>query len=118
MGYDRANINTIAENAGMGRGTIYLYFASKEEVLDVLLEAVGSLLDDAVGRCAESDAPWPERLRNLARTFADLARDHRDFFRVHVSALHGVNREVGQPVARWLRRSVDRLAAALLGSCH
>jgi AcrR family transcriptional regulator len=26
--YDRANINTIAERAAIGRGTIYLYFDS------------------------------------------------------------------------------------------
>lgn len=113
LGYERANINSIAEHAGIGRGTIYLYFASKEEVLDALLDAIGAMIDDAVRSCIELDVSWQERLQELARAFAQLAREHHDFFRVHVSALYGVNRAIGQPVARWLRIAVDRLAMAL-----
>jgi AcrR family transcriptional regulator len=112
-GHDRANINTIAERAGIGRGTIYLYFASKEEVLEALLDAIGGMIDDTVRACMVADLPWRVRLHSLAQAFADLAREHHDFFRVHVSALHGVNRDVGAPMARWLRTSVQQLAAAL-----
>ncbi len=112
-GYDRANINTIAERAGIGRGTIYLYFASKDEVLAALLDAIGGMIDDALCACLAADLPWSERMLRLAEAFAELAREHHDFFRVQVSALYGVNRDVGAPVARWLRTSVERLAAAL-----
>lgn len=111
-GYDRANINTIAERAGIGRGTIYLYFDSKDEILDALLDTIGSLIDDTVRACMELDVPWQERLRALSQAFVALAGDHRDFFRVHVSALHGVNRDIGAPMARWLSTSVRRLADA------
>lgn len=109
-GYDRANINTIAEHAGIGRGTIYLYFDSKDEILDALLDTIGSLIDDTVRACMELDVPWHERLRALSQAFVALAEDHRDFFRVHVSALHGVNRDIGAPMARWLSTSMRRLA--------
>jgi AcrR family transcriptional regulator len=112
-GYDRANINTIAERAGIGRGTIYLYFASKDDVLMVLLDAIGSMIDEAVAACVAAQLPWRERIYQLAHASADLAREHHDFFRVHLSALHGVNRDIGAPVARWLHTSVARLAAAL-----
>lgn len=111
-GYDRANINTIAERAGIGRGTIYLYFNSKDEILDALLDTIGSLIDDTVRTCMELDLPWRERLRALSRAFVTLAEGHRDFFRVHVSALHGVNRDIGAPMAQWLSTSVRRLADA------
>jgi AcrR family transcriptional regulator len=111
-GYDRANINTIAERAGIGRGTIYLYFASKDEVLDALLDTIGSLIDDTVRGAMELDLPWRERLRVLSQSFVALAEEHRDFFRVHVSALHGVNRDIGAPMAQWLATSVQRLTGA------
>jgi AcrR family transcriptional regulator len=111
-GYDRANINTIAERAGIGRGTIYLYFDSKDEILDALLDTIGSLIDDTVRICLELDLPWRERLRALSQSFVALAEEHRDFFRVHVSALHGVNRDIGAPMAQWLATSVRRLADA------
>jgi AcrR family transcriptional regulator len=112
-GYDRANINTIAERAGIGRGTIYLYFASKDEVLSALLDTIGATIDEAIGQCIADELPWRERLRRLAHAFVTLAEQHRDYFRVQVSVLHGVNRDVGEPTSRWLRTSVDRLTAAL-----
>ncbi len=111
-GYDRANINTIAERAGIGRGTIYLHFDSKDEILDALLDTIGSLIDETVQVCLELDLPWRDRLRALSQSFVALAEEHRDFFRVHVSALHGVNRDIGAPMARWLSTSVRRLADA------
>lgn len=111
-GYDRANINTIAERAGIGRGTIYLYFDSKDEILGALLDTIGSLIDDTVRACLDLDVPWRERLRALSQSFVVLADEHRDFFRVHVSALHGVNRDIGAPMARWLLTSVAHLADA------
>jgi AcrR family transcriptional regulator len=112
-GYDRANINTIAERAGIGRGTIYLYFDSKDEILDALLDTIGSLIDDTVRACLDLDVSWSERLHALSQAFVALAEEHRDFFHVHVSALHGVNRDIGAPMTRWLLTSVEHLAAAL-----
>jgi AcrR family transcriptional regulator len=112
IGYDRANINTIAEQAGIGRGTIYLYFKSKEEVLEVLLDSVGQLINEVIQQSIEQHGTWQYRLELLAQTFMELASDHRDYLRVHVSALHGVNRPIGAPVARWLKTTVSHLAFA------
>jgi AcrR family transcriptional regulator len=112
FGYDRANINTIAERAGIGRGTIYLYFSSKDDVLDALLDTIGSLIDDTVRSCLELDLSWQDRLSAMSQAFVALAEEHRDFFRVHLSALHGVHRDIGAPIAQWLATSLHRLAEA------
>jgi AcrR family transcriptional regulator len=112
FGYDRANINTIAERAGIGRGTIYLYFSSKDDVLDALLDTIGSLIDDTVRSCLEADLSWQDRLAAMSSAFVALAEEHRDFFRVHLSALHGVHRDIGAPIAQWLATSLHRLAGA------
>jgi AcrR family transcriptional regulator len=37
QGYDKTTMNDIADEAGVSRGTVYLYFKGKEELLDVLL---------------------------------------------------------------------------------
>jgi AcrR family transcriptional regulator len=112
FGYDRANINIIAERAGIGRGTIYLYFSSKDDVLDALLDTIGSLIDNTVRSCLELDLSWQDRLKAMSQAFVALAEEHRDFFRVHVSALHGVHRDIGAPIAQWLATSLHRLADA------
>lgn len=112
-GYDRANINVIAERAGIGRGTIYLYFASKEEVLNALLATIGELIDSTVRDCLASSDTWDRKIELLAAAFVKLAHKHRDFFRVHISALHGVNRAIGAPVTDWLRKTTESLRVAL-----
>jgi AcrR family transcriptional regulator len=112
-GYDRANINTIAEHAGIGRGTIYLYFDSKDEVFSALLDTIGKAIDEIIVKCVTRDLPWPERLQRLAEEFVALAEHHSDYFRVQLSALHGVNRALSAPMSRWLGVSIRRLAQAL-----
>jgi len=39
-GYSNAKMHTIAENAGIASGTIYLYFTNKEEILLKIFESV------------------------------------------------------------------------------
>jgi AcrR family transcriptional regulator len=112
-GYDQANINTIAEHAGMGRGTIYLYFDSKDEVFSALLDTIGKTIDGIVSECIAQDLPWPARLQWLAEEFVALAEHHSDYFRVQLSALHGVNRALSAPMSRWLGISIGRLAKSL-----
>lgn len=93
-GFDGANINTISERAGFGKGTVYLYAASKEELfLDVLRE-IGTQTRNALEeRLTEThDLSMPVRLRALAEAFTELAREHPDFVHLQTSALFGVNR--------------------------
>ena len=42
-----------------------------------------------------------------------LAEHHSNYFRVQLSALHGVNRDLSAPMSRWLGISIGRLAQAL-----
>ncbi|WP_053958186.1 TetR/AcrR family transcriptional regulator [Sulfobacillus thermosulfidooxidans] len=39
-GFDRANINEIAINAGLGKGTVYLYFSSKKDLYLAVLQYI------------------------------------------------------------------------------
>jgi len=52
-GYHDTNINTVSEAAGFAKGTVYSYFASKQELLD-------DLLREACGLAAASAADTAE----------------------------------------------------------
>jgi len=41
-GYERASIDSIAERVGIAKGTVYLHFSSKEEILRALLRQIAS----------------------------------------------------------------------------
>ena len=61
LGFDQANINVIAEQAGIGKGTIYLYFENKR---DVFVEMLRSHCPDAIG----NDSYDPCDKGNIAAT--------------------------------------------------
>jgi AcrR family transcriptional regulator len=54
FGLKRTSIEEIAQHAGLGKGTVYLYFKSKDEIFSVLAnrltEEYESLVDDAIAR--------------------------------------------------------------------
>jgi AcrR family transcriptional regulator len=82
VGFSAATMDQIAERAELAKGTIYLYFKSKEEVyfslltdgLDILIR----LLQDL-----ESQDPPPERLLEpTAATLLRFYQDHTGYFRM------------------------------------
>ena len=112
-GFERANINTISEQAGFGKGTVYLYAASKEQLFRDVLAEIGrqtSVVLDA--SLAASGGQDPERrLRHLVEAFSALAVEHPDFIRLQASALFGVNRQFQEVCAEVLRGIAGTLAA-------
>jgi AcrR family transcriptional regulator len=115
LGFDGANINTISELAGLGKGTVYLYASSKEQLLVDVLREIGYQLRAALDESLEQSigAPVPQRLRALVEAFADLADEHPDFIRLQASALFGVNRRFQDGAAQVLREIVERLTASI-----
>src|SRR5262249_61596101 len=74
VGFDQANINTISERAGFGKGTVYLYTANKEQLFLDVVEEIGSTttaaLDEAL---AESEGkPVAARLEGRVPEFTRL----------------------------------------------
>ena len=66
-GYTQTSTGDIMRRVGIAKGTLYYHFASKEEILDALLEALGRRLLAEARRCAEKrDEPvFPRMLRVL-----------------------------------------------------
>ncbi len=78
-GYHRSTMAEIALEAGFGKGTLYWYWKSKEELYFALIEDMHAeflaLVEEAAAR--EGDA-W-EKLRWLAREVVDLYYRDRDY---------------------------------------
>lgn len=73
-GYANTSIMDIAKRANMGKGTLYLYFKNKEELLySVFMEC--SLIPTLVASF-DLDAPLEQVLRNFAK---DVLKDANDF---------------------------------------
>ena len=66
FGYRKMTVEDIAVEAGIGKGTIYLHFASKEEVvLSHVDRIVDRLKQQHLGIIARSEITAPERIRRM-----------------------------------------------------
>src|SRR5262249_21338219 len=81
-GLERANVDAISLAAGYAKGTIYNYFASKEELFLAVVEEASA--QAAAASPAPPDAPARERLAAGIPGFSAWVREHDGFARVLV----------------------------------
>jgi len=81
-GLERANIDAISLAAGCGKGTIYNYFPSKEELFLAVVEEASAQAGSA--RPARDEAPARERLQAALAGFCAWAGQHDALARVLV----------------------------------
>ena len=81
-GLERASVDAISLAAGYAKGTIYNYFASKEELFLAVVEE--ALAQAASSSPALADAPARERLAAVLAGFCAWVREHEAFARVLV----------------------------------
>lgn len=85
-GFDGANVADIAQAAGIGKGTVYLYFKSKEEIfLGIMKEYsfVPRLLD-----MLNTDTPVEETLTNMMRQYLKYTKQHSAILRIFLQEGH------------------------------
>ena len=68
FGYRKMTVEDIAAEAGIGKGTVYLHFSSKEEVVLSHIDRIVERLQERLKEIAGSDATAAERLRLMLRT--------------------------------------------------
>lgn len=68
FGYRKMTVEDIAVEAGIGKGTIYLHFSSKEEVVLSHIDRIVERLQDRLKEIARSEATAAERLRRMLLT--------------------------------------------------
>lgn len=81
-GFHEATVSEVASEAGIAKGTIYLYFSSKEEILIAILRRYIDGMLDFVDGLLDSSLSVPEILGAFVRRQTELLRDEPDLVRV------------------------------------
>ncbi len=83
-GYSAATMDQIAERAELAKGTLYLYFKSKEEVYFALLNKGLEILIDLLEDKLRRRPPRDQILAEIANTLSEYIRDHVDYIRIFI----------------------------------
>jgi AcrR family transcriptional regulator len=83
-GFHRPTVDDVAARAEVSKGTIYLYFESKEGILaHLLLEGLDLLVERMEAVCRSEPSPEPEcTCRNLANAYLDFCQSNPSYFRL------------------------------------
>lgn len=71
-GFVSTRVADIAERAGVGKGTVYEYFKSKEDLLFAVFELMHEDITTRMGAVLDEDEPTQEQLFNLLRLGAEV----------------------------------------------
>jgi TetR/AcrR family fatty acid metabolism transcriptional regulator len=112
-GYHGASMAQVAEEAGVAAGTIYLYFAGKEQLLVTL---VGGALRDYLEECRPllaAAAPGAPRLRRLIELHLSFFERDPDLARLLMVHLREADPAIQAGIAPALRAAYDLIEEVL-----
>ncbi len=97
-GWHRATVDAIAARAEVSKGTIYLYFDSKEAILaELVLQALAELTGELRQASDSGSVLQPEqKLKAMAQAYLAYAESAPDYFRL-LTAYDGGNFQQGIP---------------------
>jgi AcrR family transcriptional regulator len=111
-GLEKATVDDIAREAGVAKGTLYLYFRSRDEILEKTIGAAVDELLERLRRAAEGTGPFAEALERLLTAQFAYFDENRDFFRLYfASGEYSEDRRLRQ--TRRYRLHIDQLAALI-----
>jgi len=84
-GMDAATMQEIAEEAGVAKGTIYLYFRDRDELVEKTFETAIMQLTARIEKARDAEPDLESKIRaTMAAKFA-FFRENREFFRLYIS---------------------------------
>jgi AcrR family transcriptional regulator len=84
-GFRDATVDDIAAEAGIAKGTVYLYYPSKKEMYLAALKQGLEELRQRTGAAMQAAIGAREKLRAFVRTRMEYAEANRDFYRIYHS---------------------------------
>lgn len=84
-GMAAATMQEIADEAGVAKGTIYLYFRDRDQLVEKTFETAMHTLTARIDEALERDIPFEEKIRAVMLAKFSFFNANREFFRLYLS---------------------------------
>lgn len=81
-GFEATTIEDIAARVELSKGTLYLYFSSKEEIYFTLMHLGSRIMHEMLLKAAQADLPADTLLRRLGRAYYEFYEKYPGYFRM------------------------------------
>jgi AcrR family transcriptional regulator len=81
-GFVHANLDEVAQRAGVAKGTLYRYFDNKGELYVAVLVHNGAIFEQRMREAAASAQEPAEQIRRLGRFYYEHWTSHPEYFRI------------------------------------
>jgi len=79
-GFEDTTVDDIAAAAELSKGTIYLYFDSKEDLHDAIVKRGMSILSNMFEEAFERGSSGLEKIREIGQAYMKFFREQKDYF--------------------------------------
>ncbi|HKR66930.1 MAG TPA: helix-turn-helix domain-containing protein [Thermoanaerobaculia bacterium] len=84
-GYDNVTVQDIADEAGIAKGTVYLYFKSREEILEKTMTLSFAELQTRIREAIDAGGAFVEVLERIVQTQLEYFEERQEFFRLYLA---------------------------------
>lgn len=118
-GFMSANLDEMAEKAGVAKGTLYRYFESKADLYVAVLTNNYEIFHEQMVRAGETGETGLERLRSIARFYFAHWLEHPDYFQIfwavdNESVIGDLPKDVIEKIAEFWERNLNITNDALV----
>jgi AcrR family transcriptional regulator len=115
-GMTAATMQEIAEEAGVAKGTIYLYFKDRDELVEKTFDRAITELHKQIDVALEGDGKFEQKLRAVLAAEMAFFREHREFFRLYISLRYPEGKRQKRSCAPQYQSRLARIATELEGA--
>lgn len=84
-GMAAATMQEIADEAGVAKGTIYLYFRDRDELVEKTFDTAVHHLMSRIDAALDAELPFEEKIRAVMAAKVAFFSENREFFRLYIS---------------------------------
>ncbi len=115
-GLQNATMDEIAEAAELSKGTLYLYYGSKEDLYFSVMMRGLEILHDMFVQSIEEASTTFEAIRQLGPTYYEFFQRHRNFFRMfNYFQYPGMHKQVSEEMRQLCNNQSQKLWSVVIG---